>query len=44
VVYNGFGVGVGVAAAEDGTRTITVPSCPRRPGFATVSVVMTEPE
>jgi hypothetical protein len=33
-----------MADVEAGILTITVPSCPRRPRAATVSVVMTEPE
>jgi hypothetical protein len=35
--------GVGVAALDEGTLTMTVPSCPRRPGCAAVSVVITKP-
>jgi hypothetical protein len=45
VVYNPetADAGVGVAAADEGTLTMTVPSCPRRPGCAAVSVVITDP-
>jgi hypothetical protein len=41
-VYCGFGDGA-EELADAGTLTMTVPSCPREPGSAAVSVVMADP-